>query len=71
MPPVIPEVVYTTPLEPDPGDARLVLALVLMPASAFVDASDGAEVKATVRDALAPAKAQAIAKWCELQRSKP
>jgi len=59
-----PEVVYTTPFEPDLSRALDVLAFVLTPVEAFSSCPDEHEAIAAV---LEPAKREAIARWHELQ----
>lgn len=62
------ETVYTSPDEPDPGDARAVLAFVLYPSAAFETCG---QIRWYIGDVMWQAKHVAAERWAELQRSKP
>ncbi len=61
------ETLYTTTYEPDPGNARAVLAFILIPTAAF-------EVQGSARrhiaDPLHDAKFAAAARWAKLQTAR-
>lgn len=59
----LPETVYTTKFVPDISKALDVLAFVLTPVRAFVNASDEEEV-ALITELLNNAKIEAILGWC-------
>jgi hypothetical protein len=61
--------VYNGNFEPDPGDAREVLAFVLCPLSVFAPTGTPEEIEA-VGDMLAPAKEEAIRRWQEVNRAR-
>ena len=54
--------VFSTNLEPNPYDARDVLAFVLCPPRAFVPGGDEDEMDA-VAELIQPAKEEAIRRW--------
>jgi hypothetical protein len=56
------EVVYQSPLTPDPRSAIDVLAFVLCPIEAFAPAGDEAEL-AAVEKLIQPAKMEAVRRW--------
>lgn len=59
--------VYSSGFEPNPHDARDVLAFVLCPVGVFAPAGDQAELDA-VAEMIAPAKEEAIRRWREAIR---
>lgn len=61
--------VYSTGFEPDPSDARDVLAFVLCPLRAFAPGCDEDEL-AAVAELLAPAKEEAIRRWLEAHQAR-
>lgn len=56
--------IYSSGIEPDPRDARDVLAFVLCPIAVFAPAGSEEE-RAAIAEMLAPAKEEAIRKWME------
>jgi hypothetical protein len=58
-----PITLYTTPLAPDPNDARAVLAFLLVSPRAFCTDADDAETVESVRDMLDRAKRDFLLQW--------
>jgi hypothetical protein len=56
------EVLYQSPMTPDPRSARDVLAFVLCPTEAFAPAGDDEEL-AAVEELIQPAKIEAVRRW--------
>ena len=56
------EVLYQSPLTPDPRSAIDVLAFVLCPLEAFAPAGDADEL-AAVEELIQPAKIEAVRRW--------
>jgi hypothetical protein len=56
------EVLYQSPLTPDPRSAIDVLAFVLCPIEAFAPAGDADEL-AAVEELIQPAKIEAVRRW--------
>lgn len=56
--------IYSSGFEPNPFDARDVLAFVLCPVEAFAPAGDEEE-RLAVAELIAPAKEEAIRRWLE------
>jgi hypothetical protein len=61
--------VYSSGFEPNPFDARDVLAFVLCPPEAFVPGGDEDEMEA-VAELIGPAKEEAIRRWYEAQLAR-
>ena len=61
--------VYSSNFEPDPCDARDVLAFVLCPPQAFVPCGDEDEMEA-VAELIQPAKEEAIRRWHEARLNR-
>lgn len=59
--------VYSSGFEPNPYDARDVLAFVLCPLRAFAPGGDDLEMEA-VAEMIGPAKEEAIRRWQEADR---
>ena len=60
------ETLYSSSYQPDPRNARDVLAFVLTPPQAFAHADDPDEIEA-VTELLDSAKAEAIKRWYSLR----
>jgi hypothetical protein len=60
---------FSSRFQPDPHDARDVLAFVLCPLAAFAPGADEDEI-AAVAEMIAPAKQEAIRRWQEAQRAR-
>jgi len=58
--------VYSSGFEPNPFDARDVLAFVLCPPQVFVPGGDEEDMEA-VAELIQPAKEEAIRRWYEAQ----
>ncbi len=56
--------IYSSGIEPDPGDALDVLAFLLCPVDVFAPGGSDEEHAAIV-EMLAPAKEEAVRKWLE------
>lgn len=54
--------IYSSGYEPDPSNARDVLAFVLCPLEVFAPAGDASEIQA-VAELIGPAKAEAAKRW--------
>lgn len=61
--------VYSSSFEPDPANARDVLAFVLCPPQVFAPGGDEDEMIA-VAELIQPAKEEAIRRWYEAQITK-
>lgn len=59
---------FSSRFQPDPHDARDVLAFVLCPLAAFAPGA-GPEEIAAVAEMIAPAKEEAIRRWQEAHRA--
>lgn len=56
-------VIYSTTYEPDPTDARTVIAFLMVPDDAFVDADASICERADVSKYLAESKRAALLRW--------
>jgi hypothetical protein len=59
---------FSSQFQPDPHDARDVLAFVLCPVAAFAPGAGPDEI-AAVAEMIAPAKEEAIRRWQEARRA--
>lgn len=63
------ETLYSSSFQPDPANARDVLAFVLTPATAFAPSGDPEEL-AAVAELLDRAKQEAIRRWYSVRRAQ-
>jgi hypothetical protein len=61
--------VYDAGIEPDPADARNVLAFVLCPPAAFIGGSGDDDLE-ELASLIAPVKQAAVQRWCSLCRAR-